>query len=237
MESQNLPINNKVKEVTELESKIKDLKSQINITERKLFPFEQSLRIAIADLLLEERELTILYKTQKKAKKEKRLVQKRKGKNYVASSSLKVIKSKVTDSEVHQQKEKKRLYKEAMLFVHPDKFSMKAEEQKTATEVTTKLIEIYKNGNLEELTAYHAHIFSGNTKIAIETTFIKNKKIDKTVYLKQEIKRLKKELEELLTRHTYKVLITYESPMFFATELMGYYKDRIFKLKKRTRKK
>ncbi len=238
MESQNLPVNNKPKEVVELEGEINELTNQINKVEQKLFPFEQSLRNEIADLLIEEQELTVLYKAQKKAKKEKRLAQKRRGKNYVvAKKGLKVINKKNSESEIHQQKEKKRLYKEAMLFVHPDKFSMKAEEQKTATEITTKLIDIYKSGSLEELIAYHAHVFSGNTKIAIAATFIENKKIDKTAYLKQEIKRLKKELEELLAKYTYKVLTTYEEPMTFVKELTGYYNDRIFKLKKRTRKK
>lgn len=79
----------------ELKERIVSLKKEINQIEHNLFPFEQSLRNAIADLLVEKRELTILYKTQKKAKKEKRLEQKKKGKNYVVSTSLKVVEKKV----------------------------------------------------------------------------------------------------------------------------------------------
>ncbi|HLT51791.1 MAG TPA: hypothetical protein VKZ93_07525, partial [Arenibacter sp.] len=54
-------------------------------------------------------------------------------------------------------------------------------------------------------------------------------------YLRLEWKRLRKELEFAKNKHTYKVLTTYEDPMLFLEELRSYYKDRILKLKKRTR--
>lgn len=221
----------------ELKERIVSLKKEINQIEHNLFPFEQSLRNAIADLLVEERELTILYKTQKKAKKEKRLAQKKKGKNYVVSTSLKVVEKKVPLSNDSNQKEKKRLYKEAMLYVHPDKFSLKENEQELATDITTKLIEIYKTGTLEELQAYHAHIFRGNTSIVLKNSSKQKNVIDKNTYLKNEIIALEHQLESLLSSHTYTVLTSYEKPMLFVNELVAYYDDRIFKLKKRTRTK
>ena len=58
-------------ELTHLETLIADLQLKISNAEQLLFPFEQSLRNKIADLLVEERELTQLYKEQKAAKKEK----------------------------------------------------------------------------------------------------------------------------------------------------------------------
>lgn len=224
--------------VSKLEERIKELETEIGTIENKLFPFEQSLRNAISDLLIEERELTILYKQQKKAKKEKRLVQKRKGKNYKEVTDVVYISKETATQEKVNQKEKKRLYKEAMLYVHPDKFSMQENEQQKATETTSKLIEIYQNGSLEELEAFHAHIFGGNTTICFDKDIsLIQKTTNSTSYLVKEVERLEKVLDDLLESYTYKVLTTYENPMSFVEELKTYYDDRIFKLRKRTRTK
>ena len=237
MNKKHFPVDANSDTILRLKEKIKALKGKIEVIETKLFPFEQSLRSAIADLLIEERELTILYKAQKKAKKEKRLEQKRKGKNYKEPTGIVPI-SKKEVAEKTNQKEKKRLYKEAMLYVHPDKFSMQENEQQKATETTTKLIEIYQNGSLEELEAFHAHIFSGNTTMNFnkDVSLIK-KTTSNTTYLVNEVERLEKQLIDLLDSYTYKVLTTYENPMSFVEELKAYYDDRIFKLRKRTRTK
>lgn len=238
MSIENFPIEAKSDAVSKLQERIKSLETEIEAIEYKLFPFEQSLRNVISDLLIEERELTILYKEQKKAKKERRLAQKRKGKNYKeVTQVVPVSKERVTQEKEHQ-KEKKRLYKEAMLYVHPDKFSMQENEQQKATETTTKLIEIYQNGSLEELEAFHAHIFGGNTTICFDKDIsLIQKTTNSTTYLTKEVERLEKVLDDLLESYTYKVLTTYENPMSFVEELKTYYDDRIFKLRKRTRTK
>ncbi|WP_237274626.1 hypothetical protein [Tenacibaculum ovolyticum] len=230
-------INKTDANLLQLKERIVYLKNEISQIENRLFPFEQSLRNAISDLLVEERELTTLYKNQKKAKKEKRLAQKKKGKNYVAPTGLKVVPKSALLSDVSNQQEKKRLYKEAMFHVHPDKFSLKENEQELATDITTKLIEIYKTGTLEELQAYHTHIFSGNTSIVLKNSSKQKDSIDTNAYLKNEIITLEHQLENLLSSHTYIVLTSYKQPMLFVNELVAYYNDRIFKLKKRTRTK
>ncbi|WP_298998340.1 hypothetical protein [uncultured Tenacibaculum sp.] len=231
------PIDADSDAILNLQEKIEVLKGKIEEVEIKLFPFEQSLRNAIADLLIEERELTILYKEQKKAKKEKRLAQKRKGKNYKEPIGIVPV-SKKEVAEKTNQKEKKRLYKEAMLYVHPDKFSMQENEQQKALETTTKLIEIYQNGSFEELEAFHAHIFGGNTTMNFskDISLIK-KTTSNATYLKNEVQRLEQQLTDLLDSYTYKVLTTYKNPLSFVDELKAYYDDRIFKLRKRTRTK
>lgn len=231
------PIDADSDAILNLQEKIEVLKGKIEAIEIKLFPFEQSLRNAIADLLIEERELTILYKEQKKAKKEKRLAQKRKGKNYKEPIGIVPV-SKKEVAEKTNQKEKKRLYKEAMLYVHPDKFSMQENEQQKALETTTKLIEIYQNGSFEELEAFHAHIFGGNTTMNFSKDIsLVKKTTSNATYLKKEIERLEKQLTDLLDSYTYRVLTTYGNPMSFVEELKAYYDDRIFKLRKRTRTK
>ena len=56
-------------------------------------------------------------------------------------------------------------------------------------------------------------------------------------YLRMELKKVQKELAEVKNRQTYKVLMEYENPMNFLDELKAYYKDRLMKLRKRTRLK
>ena len=220
-----------------LKAKINLLQKELNDIEQMTNAFEAILRSHLINELIEEQELTVLYKKVQLAKKERRFAQKKKGKNFNEVDGLKVIaknKSKIASED--DQKEKKRLYREAMLFVHPDKFSMHDEKIDLATEVTTKLIEIYQNGNLAELQIFHTHIFSGNALMHFpeNSEKISNNKEDS--YLQNEVEKLEKKLQIAKTKHTYKVLTEYENPLTFIDELKEYYQDRIFKLKKRTRK-
>ena len=62
----------------------------------------------IVDDIIEEQELTVLYKKIQKAKKEKRLAQKKKGKNYKEIEGVKVVsKNKKVNVNFEDQKEKK----------------------------------------------------------------------------------------------------------------------------------
>ena len=186
--------------------------------------------------MIEEQELSLLYKQQKKAKKEKRQVQKKLGKNYQVPTSLQNTKrAPLVDKNTKEQLQKKRLYREAMLHVHPDKFLMQKDKLDLATEITAQLIEIYQSGDLATLEAYHAHIFHGNTLTALgKPTLTKGTGL---AYLQMELKNLNEELSQAKNRHTYKVLTEYENPMSFVDELKSYYKDRLTKLRKRTRSK
>ena len=220
------------------------LKTKINLLQKELIDigqktnaFEAILRSHLTNELIEEQELTVLYKKVQLAKKEKRFAQKKKGKNFKEIEGLKVIvKNNANSISEDHQKEKKRLYREAMLFVHPDKFSMHHEKIDLATEVTTKLIEIYQTGNLVELQIFHTHIFSGNAMMHFMETSKNNDNVKEDSYLQIEVEKLEKQLELAKTNHTYKVLTEYENPLTFIDELKEYYNDRIFKLKKRTRK-
>ncbi|MDP3358866.1 MAG: hypothetical protein Q8S41_05900 [Lutibacter sp.] len=103
-----------------------------------------------------------------------------------------------------------------------------------ATEVTSKLIEIYQTGNLAELQNFHKHIFSGNAMMHFPEFSEKTAQEDS--YLQNELLKLEKQLQVAKNKHTYKVFTEYENPLTFIDELKEYYHDRIFKLKKRTRK-
>ncbi len=220
-----------------LKAELEALKKKLARIEQQTSVFEALLRSHISNEIIEEQELTILYKQQKKAKKDKRLVQKKRGKNYQEPTGLQHnITTNSPQKDKEDQKEKKRLYREAMLNVHPDKFSMQEDKQDLATEITSKLIDIYNAGTLEELTAYHTHILSGN---AIKNIAAKPNKhlATKDTYLQQEIEMLKAQIELAKNRHTYIVLTTYKEPITFVQELKAYYSDRLSKLRRRTRSK
>jgi len=238
MTKNTLPVSNDhEQEQLLLKAKIIFLQKELNDIEQKTNAFEAVLRSHLIDELIEEQELTVLYKKVQLAKKEKRFAQKKKGKNFKDLEGLKVIaKNTANTSSDDDQKEKKRLYREAMLFVHPDKFSMHDEKIDLATEVTTKLIEIYQNGNLAELQIFHTHIFSGNAMMHFPENSEKISNDKEDSYLQNEVEKLEKQLQIAKTKHTYKVLTEYENPLTFIDELKEYYQDRIFKLKKRTRK-
>ena len=238
MTEKNLPISKDIEqEQLLLKAQIKSLQQELNEIEQKTTAFEAILRSHLTNELIEEQELTVLYKKVQLAKKERRFAQKKKGKNFKEVEGLKVIiKNNTNSTSEDDQKEKKRLYREAMLFVHPDKFSMHDEKIDLATEVTTKLIEIYQTGNLAELQIFHTHIFSGNAMMHFYDDSEKITNSTEDSYLQIELEKLVKQLQLAKTKHTYKVLTEYENPLTFIDELKEYYHDRIFKLKKRTRK-
>lgn len=237
MKEKHLPITNETEQML-LKAQIEALLQELEVVEQKTKAFEALIRSHLIEELIEEQELTVLYKKLKQAKKEKRLEQKRRGKNYKESLGIKLVaKPKSEPINQEEQKEKKRLYREAMVQVHPDKFSMHEEIIDSATEVTSKLIEIYQSGSLHELRLFHAHIFSGNALLQV----LEKPANELTVqiedsYLQNEKLKLTKLVEQAKQRHTYRVLTEYPNPLLFVDELKDYYADRIAKLRKRTRK-
>lgn len=231
----NLPSSENLK-IIEIQNEINRLQNEFDAIERKLHVFENQLRLALEDSIIEVQELTVVYKKLKKEKKEKRFEQKKRGKNYKESSELIILHEKDlknSDSSV-EKKERKKLYREAMLNVHPDKFSLNETQQDLATDVTSNLIEIYKTGTLEELKFYHSKIMRG--LLLDGENKINDNTIDHETYLKKQLLAIQNKLSSLKKKHTYIVLTTYENPMDFQEELQAYYQDKIEKLKKRTRK-
>jgi hypothetical protein len=220
-----------------LEEVIQILKQELEEIQKATSSFESVLRARLIDLIVEAQELYVLYKQLKKGKKEKRFEQKKRGKNYTEPVGLKIIAKKEKEIiSMEQQKEKKRLYREAMLQVHPDKFFMKEKETDIAAELTARLIEIYKTESLETLQAFHAHIFKGNTQLILDDSASKVTISSKLNYMQQEIEKLEKAIELAKNEQLYTILTEYENPLTFVDELKLYYEERILQLKKRTRK-
>ncbi|MDP3358867.1 MAG: hypothetical protein Q8S41_05905 [Lutibacter sp.] len=90
-----------------LKAKINLLQKELNDIEQKTNAFEAILRSHLIDELIEEQELTVLYKKVQLAKKERRFAQKKKGKNFKDLEGLKVIvKNNANNTSEDNQKKK-----------------------------------------------------------------------------------------------------------------------------------
>lgn len=229
-------------QIKTLEAEIADLERDLSAAEMKLNGFENQIRTQLDAEITQVNILTLLYKKLQRAKKDKRLEQKKKGKNYkepVAGLKPQEQVHKAADllTQLSQGQELKRLYREAMLKVHPDKFAHDKEQMARATDLTTQLIEIYKSGDLEDLVAFHEHIVTGN---AMSHVPYQPEQVANPASLLQFLQKKKAELdyalEILKSSYTYQVLETYENPLSFIDELRVQFQQRILQLQKRTRK-
>ena len=104
----NFPSSNNIqKEI--LLSKIHDKKNELDRLEKMLAPFENDLIRALESEIVEVQELTALYKKLQKAKKQKRLLQKQKGKNYVAQEAVVPMNSYEEEESDYEKKHNIRL--------------------------------------------------------------------------------------------------------------------------------
>lgn len=230
----------------DLRQTIEKLEAELKAILDRTDVFEAQLYAQISDLIIEEQELTLVYKQMQRDKKEKRRAQKLKGKKAKGSDllrsntiepSIEVAKPLDTAEVADIKKTRKRLYREAMQVVHPDKFSINDSSADLATELTAKLVEIFHSGDLEKLQLFHGHIMSGLAFKGGPLGNVNSTNFAKTAsYYKNEIARLMGDIALAKKVHTYIVLTTYSNPMSFVVELKEYYMDRIGKLMKRTRK-
>jgi hypothetical protein len=217
-----------------LEAEIAMLKKQLEEIKQKTWHFEVSIRNSLSDEMLEIQELTVLYKSLKKNKKEKRLAQKQKGKKFIKQEGVEVqvAKSLEIKEKTADYKELRRIYKEAMWLVHPDMFAMQEDMEEQATILTQQLVEIYQSGNLEHLKAFSAQL-SNQAKSNLKFGF---PKLDTLEILLVEKNNLTKALEAAMSEHFYKILLEYGNPVDYIQELKTYFDDKLIKLRKRTRK-
>jgi len=228
-------------QITALEKEIAALEQKLTQTENKLHTFSAQLRAHLLPQIKRIQELTLVYKKLKADKKTKRLEQKKKGKNYREPLALKKTNVFPTASEkmkLPDRQELKRLYKEAMKQVHPDKFANEATEKATrATELSAQLNEYYDAGDLEELKGFYEYIISGN---ALHYVPQNPENLPDAVamlnFLQKKKAGLKAALEEIENSELYHVLTTYEDPLTFIPELQFQFEQKIRQLEKRTRK-
>jgi len=220
-------------EIALLEAELLQLETSINV-------FQLQIRAALATQIQRIHELTSLYKNQKQAKKLKRLEQKKRGKNYQGPVGLKTIHASSNNTNpvaTEDQQELKRLFKEAIVKIHPDKF-VNADEglNRRATTVTAQLNEVYKSGDLEELNRLHEHILSGNalTYVPDQPKTI-NDLPAMTRFLRQKKLKLLQLMEEIKTSGIYGLFTGGKDIQILISELKTQFEQRIVLMEKRTK--
>lgn len=224
--------------IQQLKQKIARLEQEKSDTEKQINQFQSLIRSQLHHEIEQVSALTELYKQHKKAKKEKRLEQKRNGKNYVAPKPevLKPEKAPIAVNDPETQSSLKKLYKEAVILVHPDKVDDQNETEKIkqASDLTAQLNNIYKSGDLEELSYFYHHVILSKTQQNTGSAY--SNPTNTQDILLQKKKRLSKSIYDLQQSYIYHVLSNYENPNDFLVELKHHFSDKIQKLKKRTRK-
>lgn len=227
--------------IRRLEQDIVFLEKELQEIEQRIHTMELQIQCRFRTELSRIRELASIYKKQKLAKKEKRREQKKRGKNYREPTGLKISTDTMPAaavSDVTDRQEMKKLYREAVLLVHPDKFVNESEEKcKRSEELTVQLIDIYQSGNIEELRHIYHHIVSGNAMdYGTDQTksFIPDPKA-MHAYLKKKKDNLSAALSEAMQSRIYEVLTTYDQPLKFIDELALQITIRISQLERRTR--
>ena len=223
-----------------LEQDIFAVEQEIIRTQNQLEAFKTKLRTRFIEEIVEEQELSDLYRQKQKEKKAKRKIQKQKGKNYQEPEpGIEKSKNHQVEEEEGElisfdsEADKKKLYRECMLLVHPDNFSMQEEKEELANELTSELIKIYKTGTVKELRNFKSHILAGNTNLVKDKQQGGNS--EKFAHLEATLTAKQKELEQLKSAHLYKVITEYTNPEDYFKELDLYFKDRLAKLRKRLR--
>jgi hypothetical protein len=223
-----------------LEQEILLIEEELRNIEFKIRGFESQIQARYHNEIVRIRELASRYKKQKLLKKEKRLDQKKRGKNYREPTSLKkqmtpaqVISAPDTDD----IKEIKKLYREAVLKVHPDKFANHNDEiSKRSQELTIQLIDIYQSGDLKELKTLYHHIMSGN---AMSENLSDETNVPDPLAMREYLIKKRDDLIGELNRakgsRLYEVLTTYNEPSKFIDELAAQLIIRIKQLERRTR--
>ncbi len=230
-----------VDQVDKLQKEISQLEMEVDKIKRELSSFETQIHARLDNEISRIRFLYGLYKQQKREKKAKRLEQKKKGKNYKEPKQiiqLGKVKGAGIELNPEEQRELKRLYKEAVFQFHPDKVEHGGHQDKItrATAITAQLNAIYRKGDLEELVNFYQYIIMdhsmNDTGNIPEVTVDNNARL---FSLKRKKEALLNQLHQLKDSYTYNVLTTYENPLAFIDELYIQLKARIAQLEKRTR--
>lgn len=220
-----------------LEQEIAALEAELIALETEINGFQAQIRSALSAQIQRIHELTNQYKNQKQAKKLKRLEQKKRGKNYREPVGLKTNDASFTVPILVSAEEQqlKRLYREAIVQVHPDKL-VDADEvlNERATAITIKLNEVYKSGDLEELNRLHEHIISGKalTYRPDQPETVNDPKT-MMLFLQDKKRKLEKLLLEIKTSAIYELWQKRKDIPALIAELKIQFKERILILEKR----
>jgi hypothetical protein len=149
-----------------LELEIAELEGQISELEAKLYKYEAILRAHLADLLLEQlslqQELAL-----RRAKMTMKRVYEEEAKRWQAkyeetkSSIDEAKKAEKIELDKDVAADMKRMYREAIFSIHPDKYYDDPERYARATELTQQLIDAFKSSNYQRVKEIWERVKSG----------------------------------------------------------------------------
>ncbi len=226
--------------IAKLEQEIASFEEELRAAESKVRNIKSQIQARYQSEITRIHELYSLYKNLKRQKKEKRLEQKKRGKNYKEPSGLKKnMKALPSDStggpdSLH---ELKKLYREAVVQVHPDKFINHPDQiSKRSLDLTIQLIDIYQSGNLEKLKLAHRHIMSGYAMAGFNEDISKAPDpVAMKEYLIQKRDTLIRELTKVKESYFYQIVTTTDNLSEFIDNMAPQFHLRIRQLERRTR--
>ncbi|MBK6264959.1 hypothetical protein JKA74_07915 [Marivirga sp. S37H4] len=226
--------------IQQLQFEIEELEKKLQQIGAEVWRFETLIRRQLSSEIDQIEELSDLHKQHKKEKKNKRLEQKKRGKNYKPPSQFPQANPPsltVKKFDPVNQKELKRIYKEAVVQVHPDKISHNSEldQLQNASDLTARLNNIYKSGDLDELVYFYHHIILKNSSVKVSEVNAPDDQLRKDSLQKKK-GRLLAEIDQFQNSYSYQVLHTYKDPTDFINELQLQFVEKIKQLEKRTRK-
>jgi hypothetical protein len=226
--------------ISRLEQEIASIEEDLKVAESQVRSIKSQIQSRYHNEILRINELYLLYKKQKQLKKVNRFEQKKRGKNYKEPVGLKksaTIKSADLINTTSETNELKKLYREAVLQVHPDKFANHPEQMsKRSQELTIQLIDLYQSGNIEKLKHMHRHIMSGNAMAGHQENTVKvPDPAAMKQYLIQKRDTIVNELKEIRESYFYRVFTTNNNVSEFIDNMAVQFYLRIKQLERRTR--
>lgn len=226
-----------------LEQEIRSAQEELGQVESRIRALQSHIHARYHVQIERIQELSSLHKEQKLQKREKRREQKKRGKNYREPTGLKKtpgVAGVPSAPALLNLAERKKLYREAIVQVHPDKFANETgEKSRRSQELTLALIDIYQSGDLAKLRHIHRYIMSGNA-VSHCGGAEDNELADPDalrLYLTAQRDDLRAALAEARQSRMYEVLATYADPLTFIDELSVQFTLRIQQLERRTRKR
>jgi HPt (histidine-containing phosphotransfer) domain-containing protein len=215
-----------------LEQKASALKSELDRLQREIRQWEQLVWDRLHPQIKLVQELKATIKAKKTVKKQKRLDQKRKGKNFDPNMPVPAPR-KPQSKKAETGEEIKQLFRSSLKLVHPDRQEQDNEGAlATAHSLTSRLNTLYAIQDLDGLREFYETL----SQHAIQDVPRSNPgNSNRQTLLHVEITALQKEIEACKQSYFYQVMQEKQDVETWIAELRAYFEERIPVLQKRAK--
>jgi hypothetical protein len=228
--------------ISSIQSKIEQLEQELIHIKQQLRPIQNLIHQQLQQEIQQLARLSELHKKYQIDKKSKRKEQKQRGKNYKKPEpGIQILKpqASLNTKNGSTNPELKKLFREAIVKIHPDKINHKSEAitLQKATDLTAQLNQLYKNGDLDDLKLFYSTIsqeFTISGKISTDDN-IQSLTQHKNLLLKKQ-QKLITELDAIKTTRLFYCLSEEIQTIEFIENIRETLFAKIKKLERRTRK-